>query len=413
MNVRANALSARRLFVTKQRLAGPRPRRPTGRDLLAVVRDTAYVQIDPISVVSPAHTLHFWSRVGNYRPSDLDRLRWEDRSIFEYFAHAASLVLSEDFPLYYSFMRRYPESLSSGWGAWRARARRWIPAHLALRRKVLRQLANGPMPVGAFAEHVPAGRSADGWSGGSDVSAMLFHLQMAGEVMVAGRQGNQLLWGRTQDILPRDIERGDLTAEEGERAAIERAVQALGVASARDIRLYFMRGQYHSLLPLLAELTATGVLHRVEVEGMPGRDPLYVHDRDVGLLEEMGSDAWEPRLSLLGPFDTLLCLRDRAQRLFAFDHLNEMYVPAPKRRYGYYTMSFLWGDRFIGRVDPKIDRANGRLVLQSVRAEPGPAVPRAVVSEMGDILEQLARFVGAETLVYPKQVPRAWKSEFR
>src|SRR5207245_9125332 len=117
---------ARRLTVTKQHLAGKLPTGSASEAILSVIRDLGYVQLDPINTVEPSHLLVLWSRVGNFRLSDLDRLLWDEKKVFEHWSHAASIVLSEDYPLHYSLMRRYPESLPSrGEDGGRRRERGW------------------------------------------------------------------------------------------------------------------------------------------------------------------------------------------------------------------------------------------------------------------------------------------------
>src|SRR5206468_9995427 len=208
--------SARRLAVTKQHLAG----KTTGSAadaILSVIRDLGYVQLDPINTVAPSHVLVLWSRVGNFRLSDLDRLLWDEKKLFEHWSHAASIVLTEDYPLHHSLMRRYPESLSKSWGGWRDRARKWQAKNTELRRKILQELKKGPLRVSEFEEFVRTKRSVDGWTSGSHLSTALFHLQMSGDVMVVGHEGNQKIWGLSDDFLPTWVERKELTEQEAER----------------------------------------------------------------------------------------------------------------------------------------------------------------------------------------------------
>ena len=105
----------RRLAVTKQHLAGRMPAKATSENILSVIRDLAYVQWDPISVIAPSHMISLWSRVGKFRLSDLDRLLWDEKKLFQHWTPIASIVLTRDYPLFYSLMRRYPESLSGSW----------------------------------------------------------------------------------------------------------------------------------------------------------------------------------------------------------------------------------------------------------------------------------------------------------
>ena len=281
---------ARRLAVTKRHLAG-KPTIGSTRDaIVSVIRDLGYVQLDPINTVAPSHLLVLWSRLGNFRLSDLDRLLWDEKKLFEHWSHAASLVLTEDYPLHYSLTRRYPESLSKSWGGWKAKARTWLAKHTDLRKAILRQLKKGPLRLTEFAEYAPTKRKADGWISGSDVSAALFHLQMRGEVMVVGHQGNQKIWGLPETFLPSWVERRELTEEEVEQEGAERTIRALGTASPSEINTYFLRGRYPNLKKALEELQKESTIHRVHVTGLGGKGERYVHDQDIPLLESMNSD---------------------------------------------------------------------------------------------------------------------------
>lgn len=403
---------ARRLAVTKQHLAGELPARPTRDKILSVIRDLPYVQWDPISVVAPSHILSLWSRLGDFRLSDLDRLLWDEKKLFEHWAHAASIVLTEDYPLYYSMMRRYPESLSKSWGGWRERARKFLAEHGDLRKRILIELKKGPCRLDEFEDYVPTKRSVDGWTSGSDVSNMLSHLQMQGQVMIVGHEGNRNIWGLSGDFLPASVDRTELSEEEFERQAAERAIRAIGTASPREINLYFVRGHYHNLRKALNDLQEDSTIHRVRVEGLGGRDERYVHDRDVSLLEAMDSDAWRPRMSLLAPFDNLISA-GRTDKLFGFHYVHEQFLPKDKRKFGFYVLPILWGDRFIGRVDPEMDKRNGKLLIHSIHAEPGASGDREVPRKIGETIERLAGFLGAEEVEYPAHVPSAWKKYLR
>ena len=404
---------ARRLTVTKQHLAGKLPTGSTKEAIVSVIRDLGYVQWDPISVVAPSHVLALWSRVPNFRVSDLDRLLWVEKKLFEHWSHAASIVLTEDYPLFHSMMRRYPESLSKSWGGWRARARKFLAEHADLRKTILRELKAGPLQLSQFEDYLRTKRSADGWTGGSNVSAMLSHLQMNGEVMVVGHDGNRNIWGLSEDFLPSWVERKELSAEEAEREGAERTVRALGTASPSEINLYFLRGRYLHLKEALRRLQDESKIHRVHVAGLGGRDERYVHDLDVPLLESMSSDAWQPRMSLLAPFDNLLGLRGRLRKLFDFDYVHENFLPKNKRKFGTYVLPILWGDRFIGHVDPQMDRRTEKLHINSIHAEPGAPGGKEVSSKVAETIAHLGEFLGAKEVLYTARVPKAWKSSLR
>ncbi len=409
--ISASLESARRLTVTKQRLTGELPRGSAREAILSVVRDLGFVQWDPVNVVAPSHVLSLWSRIGNFRRSDLERLLWDEKKLFEHWSHAASIVLTEDYPLFYSLMRRYPESLSKSWGGWRDRARTWLPQHAELRKTILRELKKGPLRLSEFHDHVRTKGQADGWGFGSDVSTMLFHLQMSGEVMVVGHEGNQNIWGLAETFLPSSVERKELPEHEVEREGAERTIRALGTASPSEINRYFLRGRYLNLKKALERLREESTIHRVHITGIRGER--YVHDRDVRLLESMSSDAWQPRMSLLAPFDNLLAVREGTSRLFGFDYVHENFLPKNKRKFGTYVLPILWGDRFIGRVDPQMDRRNEKLLIHSVHAEPGAPGGKEVSLRIREMIEHLAEFLGAKQVVYTARVPKAWRSSLR
>jgi len=193
------------------------------------------------------------------------------------------------------------------------------------------------------------------------------------------------------------------------RLAAQRSLRALGVATARDIDRHFTASRYPGLPAVLAGLERSGRVERVRLaaDGTEWPGPWYVHADDLPLLERLEAGDWEPRTTLLSPFDNLIIDRERTQRLFGFHYRMEIYVPRAARRYGYYVLPVLHGDRLVGRVDPAMDRARGRLVVNAVHAQPdapataGPAVAAA--------LEELAAFLGADGVELRQSPPRIWR----
>ena len=242
---------------------------------------------------------------------------------------------------------------------------------------------------------------------------MLYHLLMRGEVMVAGHRGNQNLWALTEKFLPSWVNRRRLTEEEFDSEAAQRAIRALGVASQREVHLYFPRGRYTNPRKTLKRLEDESAIHRVQVEGLGGRDERYVHDRDIELLESMNTDMWRPRTSILAPFDNLLTDRGRTRRLFGFDYIHGNFLPKEKRKFGTFVCPILWGDRLIGRTDLLMDKTSGRLLVKSVHAEPGAPTDKEVSSEIGETMERLGGFLGAREVVFSVRVPKAWRSSLR
>jgi uncharacterized protein len=412
-SISTSAEVARRLAVTKLHLAGKLPARPTREHIVSVVRDMTFVQWDPIAVVAPSHVLSLWNRVGDFRLTDLDGLLWEEKRLFLHWGNfAASIVLTEDYPLYYSMMKRYPESIGKSWGSRKPRTRKFLAEHKVLGKSILNQLKKGALQLNQFKEYIPK-KSLDGWGSGSEVSTMLFHLEMSGEIMVAGHQGNRNIWTLSETFLSQRAEKKELTEEEVECLAAQKAIRALGTASRREINYYFPRGRYQNLKKALDGLEADSLIHRVRVAELPGKDERYVHDQDINLLESIEDDAWEPRVSLLPPFDNLICGRERTNRIFGFDYNHEMFLPKHKRKYGYYVLPILWGDRLIGRIDPVMEKSKEKLMINSVHAEPRAPGDKEVASKIAEKIEKLGEFLGAKEVAYTARVPKAWKTSLR
>lgn len=404
---------ARRLAVTKQYLSGKLPNKPDAENILEIFRGLGCIQLDPISAVAPSHLIVLWSRLGNFDTAALEKLMWKDKKLFEYWAHQQSIVLTEDYPLYYSMMSRYPEHFVKSWGpAWRLRVRKWLNAHADLRKHVLGELKQkGPLLSRQFEDKSRVSPRGSGWGSSGDVSRMLFNLFFKGEVMVVGRQGKQKLWGISEEFLPRWVSKKVLTDEEVEYEAVQRSIRALGTATAAEIDYHFLRGRYPHLKATLKRLENESKVHQVQVGEKPlGKGERYIHSDDVALLDKLGSDEFEPRLSLLSPFDNLICDRARTRLLFSFDFTVEIYTPSHKRKYGYYVLPILHGDKLIGRLDPLMDRKKRVLEIKAVHAEPKAPKGEEVSTGIRKAVDDLSLFLGAEEVVFSSRVPRFWRS---
>jgi uncharacterized protein YcaQ len=236
---------------------------------------------------------------------------------------------------------------------------------------------------------------------------------MSGDVMVVGHDGPQNIWGLADRFLPDWVDRTELTEEEAARRSAERAVRALGTATPREVQLYFPRGRYRDPQRALAQLERDARLRRVRIEGLDAREERYIHVDDLDTLESLRADDWEPRLSLVPPFDNLLPQGDRTRRLFGFDYVREQFLPAEKRRFGTYVLPIVWGERFIGRIDPRLDKKSRTLFVQAVHAEAGAPRDREVAERIHDTIADLGEFVGAQRVTYTSRVPAAWRSALR
>jgi uncharacterized protein len=397
---------ARRLTVSRQRLAAPVPPAPGPDEIMGVATDLASLQLDPISVVARSHQLVLWSRLGRYDLADLDTLLWRDRRLFEYWTTAAAIVCTDDYPIHSLLMRRYPS-------ARHAQLRTWLAENQALRRSILRQLrVSGPLPTRAIEDRSATDWQSSGWTAGRNVDRMLDLLWTQGRILVAGRQGQQRIWDLAERCLPSGAPTRRPPEREVVRLAAQRSLRALGVATARDIDRSFTAGRYPGLASVLAGLQRSGRVEQVRVtaDGHERAGPWYVHADDLPLLDRLQSGDWQPRTTLLSPFDNLIINRERTERLFGFHFRLEIYVPKAARRYGYYVLPILHGDRLVGRVDPALDRTTGRLVVNAIHPEPD--APPAAGPAVATALTELAGFLGATGVSLGQPPPAVWRTGF-
>ena len=397
---------ARRLAITKQHLAGKRPR-ANANGILDLVRDLGCLQIDPINVVARPQQLILWSRLGNYDRAHLDKLLWQEHQLFEYWAHCASIVLTEDYPIHNLMMRTYARDDSP----WDQRVRDWIRDNDALRRNILTQIRRqGPVSSRDLVEEGGKAKAwvSTGWTSGHTTSRLLDFLWLRGTIMSVGRDGLQKIWDLSERCLPDWTPREKWSERKIVRHAAQRSLRALGVATPRQIENHFIRGRYPNLKDVLAELEREGIVERVQIVhgGAARNGEWYIHADDIPVLNRIAK-TWEPRTTLLSPFDNLICDRARTKLLFDFDYTIEIYVPAAKRQYGYYVLPILHGDTFIGRMDAKMDRAQKQLTVNAVYAEPHAKSRDA--RAIGNTVQDLATFLGAQTITY-RRVPAAWQS---
>jgi uncharacterized protein len=319
---------------------------------------------------------------------------WEERRLFQYWAHSASLVLTEDLPLHRLLMRTF----ATGESAYARRVRRWMNANDAFRRTLLAELEErGALRVRDVKAREVASWRSTGWTAGRDVERMLEFLFARGEVLVAGREGNQRLWDLAERVLPADASREELPEHEIVRRAAQLSIRALGVASRPEIVRHFTRNRYPGLAGTLAELERQELVVPVEVEDLPGKR--FVHADDMPLLERLEAGEWEPRTTLLSPFDNLISDRDRTEALFDFRFRLEIYVPKAKRRFGFFVMPVLDDDRLVARVDPAFDRRTGTLTVNAIHLEPGVRHTKALTRRLDGALSSLAEFLGAQRIV--------------
>ncbi len=327
------------------------------------------LQIDSVNVVERAHHLTLFSRLGPYDPNLLWRAL-EERRLFEYWARMASFCPIEDYPLYRFRMDSYARRATD--------LNAKVPGYVEA---VYRQVAErGALTVADLDE---PGERRGPWWGWADGKIALEHLFSTGRVAVAFRRNFTRYYDIAERVIPAEyLEAPALSGEEARKRLILQAAKALAVGTARDlIDYYWIRVAQGK--PALDSLVADGSLIRVEVEGWPGQ--AYLHS-------EASIPAAVRARALINPFDPLVWNRERLARLHGFQYRVEIYVPEPKRIYGYYVFPFLLGDGFVARVDLKADRKAGVLRVPGAYAEDG-VDPSYVARELAVELGEMARWL--------------------
>lgn len=403
--------TARRLAIAKQHLTAPR--RPSSvQGILNVVEDLGCLQLDPLSTVARSHTLVMFSRLGPYDTARLDQLIYQDRALFEYWAHAASLVLTRDYPIHHFRMRTYAKTDDP----WHQRIAEWIEANKPLRDYILREIKrNGPTSSRSLTESgiVPKSWVSSGWTGDRNISRMLDFLWMQGKIMVAKRQGLNKFWDLSERVLPEWTPREKLSGREIVTRAAQTSLRALGVGTERHISQHYISGRYPNLKERLRELEHAGEIERLEIRAYGNaawKGEWFVHAADVPRLESIERGEFEGRTVLLSPFDNLVRDRVRNLQFWDFDYKIEIYTPQAKRKYGYYVLPILHGDQLIGRIDPQMNRAHGILNIHAIHLEPAAPRDLETARAVRDAIQELGAFLGASEIQYTTRMPEPWSS---
>ncbi|MER7499074.1 crosslink repair DNA glycosylase YcaQ family protein [Nonomuraea pusilla] len=359
---RLSRADARRVAVLAQLLHGERP-----GGLLPTARRLTLLQLDPVSAVAPSADLVAWSRLGSssYVPGDL-RAALDERRLIEL---RAMVRPAEDIALYRAEMAEWP-----GRGElteWQRHRRDWVLANDRCRREILARLrGEGPLPSRRLPDTCDRPWSSTGWTDSKNVTQLLEFMVQRGEVAVAGRTGRDRLWDLAGRVYP---DHPPVPAGEARRERDRRRLRALGLARPR--------GPDFPVEP--ADVGEAG--EPAVVEGVGGEWRV-----DPALLDV----PFRGRTALLSPFDRLVHDRTRTQELFEYDYQLEMYKPAAKRRWGYYALPVLRGDRLVGKVDARADRKGGVLVVNAVHQD----VPFTgdLAAEVERELADLAGWLGLE-----------------
>ena len=321
------------------------------KSVLDVITRFGMLQIDSVNVFERAHYMPLFSRLGAFDKKELDSLTGgKNPTLIEYWAHQASFIKTEDFPLFDWRMQWYrdraakPESFEKE----NRKLIDWIKAELR---------ANGPMTSSQF-EHEENTRKGSWW-GWSNVKRSLERMIFQGELIAAGRQNFSRIYALPEQVLPKKILNKSVDHHSAQMKLFGNAAKLMGVGTVRDIANVYCI--YPSdAKPIVADLVELGLVKEVTVEGW--KEKAYLHK------DFLNFDFKQIKPSLttvLSPFDPLTWQRERALRIFNFDYKIEIYTPEPKRIYGYYSLPTLHKDKLIARIDLKSDRQNKTLLVQS------------------------------------------------
>ena len=367
---------------------GQRSRLAEKKDVLTTIRRMGALQIDTIHVIARSPYLVLWSRLGNYDPAWLDELLAEG-ALFEYWSHAMCFLPIEDYPLY----RRFMLNGSRGWN-W---AMSWVDQHSELVAWVMDRIRRegGLRSVDFVNNHKPSG----GWWNWKEEKLALECQFILGELMIARRQSFQRVYDLRSRVLPGwddgPEEANVPSREEALLAFTLKSVESLGIAHEKWVPDYF-RLRKKGNASRLEALAADGRLERVDIDGLPG--PAYMHPGYIF------TD--EPKFTtVLSPFDPLVWDRQRLKDLFGFEYTIEVYTPASKRRFGYFTLPILHNGELVGRLDPKAHRADGLFEVKSLALEPGVHPTDDLVEGLVDALRRLAAWHGTPELVIRRSEP--------
>ncbi len=385
---------ARRLAVKQQLLA--EPNLVIGKEGAVQVMDKlGYIQIDTINVINRAHHHILWTRLPDYRLEYLDELLAIDRQVFEYWGHAASYLPISDYRFYHRAMLQSADPHSK-WE--RERLRNF--GHLM--QPVLERIRDeGPLGVKDFPG--PDNGPKNRWGGRKPEKVALEMLLWRGELMVTRREKFHRIYDLTGRVLPVDVDKTIPSNEELARFHVLRALKAFGIATEKEIADHLQLAMKDEIKTAICTLDAAGEIRQVNIDGQKEvnwTQPDYLVDCDRPLDK--------PKIHFLSPFDNLIIQRKRTNRLFDFDYTLECYVPAAKRKWGYFVLPILWGDQLVGRLDPKADRKQKVLIIKSFQFEPGFEEFEAILPGLIRKLTDLAKFNGCEKVsvdaVYPRRI---------
>jgi uncharacterized protein YcaQ len=380
---------ARQLFLHRHALAEAPTGLSTGAALHELIERIGFVQVDSINTVARAHDMILWSRRQSYRPANLRRLLERDRSLWEHWTHDASILPVRLHGVWQHRFARDADRLQQNW-------RRWFREGFETQfDAILNRIAReGPLGTADVGEGEVRGKG--GWWDWHPSKTALEWLWRTGQIAVTRREGFAKIYDLTERVIP-EAHRAAVPAEGETDWACRSALGHLGFATPTEVAAYWNAIPIEAARDWCRAALARGEVVEVEVEGATGQRRKAL-TFPTTLIE--APPAPPPRLRILSPFDPALRDRDRAEFLFGFRYRIEVFVPEPKRVFGYYVFPVLEGDRLVGRIDVKAFRDAGALRVKGFWPEPGVKLTKARQAKLEGELNRLAAFAGCERVEF-------------
>ncbi len=392
--MRISASTARKLAIQCQGLDG-RWNLPSGKEGIAqVIERLGYVQIDTIAVVQRAHHHTLWSRRPDYTLQMLHELQSQDRRVFEYWSHAASYIPIRDYRYYLPKMHASAE---------KPQTRQWLEQNAQLTKNVIDRIrAEGPLGSADFSS--TKGKRGSWWDWKPAKKALEVFFSM-GELMVTERRNFQRIYDLRERVLPEGMDMTEPNQDELGSFVVQRLLTANGLVSTDKIRWGF--GNQKAISEAMEELVDSDEVTPIEIEGLDGE---AYHALTKSIEETTKPLRSKMRLHILSPFDNLVINRGRLKKLFDFEYKLECYFPAAKRKFGYFCLPILFGDQFVGRLDPKADRKTKTFIVRKLILEPTFKDHDALLPALARKLRAFAAFNGCEPIVIEQTIPGKMKT---
>ena len=387
-----NNAAARRVFLERHGLSETPQGAAHGAELLTLIKRLGFVQLDSINTVARAHDMILFSRKPRYRPKSLALLYERDRGLFEHWTHDAAVVPIAFYPYWHMRRERDAALLKSRWKDWR---REGFEAQFQPVLDMIRE--RGPVSSSQVGEGEV--RGSGGWWDWHPSKTALEYLWRSGALAVVKRQGFQKYYDLTERVIDHATMSNTPDMEETIDWCCRGALDRLGFATHGELAAFWAHITPAEAKEWCAKALASGRIIQVNITGVDGvLRPAYAWPD----LPDCPTQTGDPtsRLRVLSPFDPALRDRKRAERLFGFDYRIEIFVPEPKRKYGYYVLPLLEGERLVGRIDMKAFRADDVLRVRALWPERGVRWGKGRQRALEAELDRILRLAGVNRLAF-------------